>query len=81
MWFDTAYLSNSSLTDSKKDNLWDEKYERKKVLKFGSGVGTFTMHLADGVGSEGETIATDLSKKPLLCSLTEGKRSEFLDCR
>ncbi len=48
--------------------------EGKTVLEFGSGVGTFTMHLAEEVGAEGEIIATDLSEKSL--SLLEDRLKE-----
>ncbi len=39
--------------------------ERKRVLDYGAGVGTLTVHLADKVGKEGTVIATDLSAKNL----------------
>jgi basic amino acid/polyamine antiporter, APA family len=37
--------------------------EKKRILEFGSGVGSLTMHLAEAVGREGMIFATELSKK------------------
>lgn len=37
----------------------------KKILDFGSGVGTLTKHLMKHVGTEGHIVATDMSKRNL----------------
>ncbi len=39
--------------------------EQKRVLEYGAGVGTFTLHIAERVGPRGTVIATDLSAKNL----------------
>ena len=38
-------------------------FEEKRVLDYGAGVGTLTLHLAKAVGPKGKIYATDLSKK------------------
>ncbi len=42
-----------------------QDFERKKILEYGAGVGTFTLHLAEAVGPEGKIYATDISEKNL----------------
>ncbi len=37
----------------------------KEIVEFGSGVGTFTMHLAEEVGPQGSVVAIDLSRMNL----------------
>ncbi len=40
-------------------------YKNKKILEFGSGVGSLTMYLAEEVGSDGKVFAIDFSRKNL----------------
>jgi APA family basic amino acid/polyamine antiporter len=42
--------------------LFKNHLKGKTVLEYGAGVGTFTMDLADAVGSRGRVIATDISR-------------------
>lgn len=41
------------------------KYKNKKILEFGSGIGSLTTLLADKVGSKGKIYAVDFSEKNL----------------
>lgn len=42
-----------------------KELEEKRVLDYGAGVGTLTMHLAEKVGPRGKVYATDISAKNL----------------
>jgi amino acid transporter/phospholipid N-methyltransferase len=50
--------------------------EDKKVLDYGAGIGTLTLHLADLVGPNGRVYATDISAKniDILHKRLEGKK-------
>ncbi len=51
--------------------------ENKKILDYGAGVGTLTLHLAKAVGPRGKIYATDLSEKSLAILRGRAKRKGF----
>lgn len=60
LWLENFFLPKSI----RKEILsYFKDIEGKKVLDYGAGVGTLTLHLAEAVGPNGKIYATDLSEK------------------
>lgn len=78
LWFEDILLPKSMRKNILRvfHNLKD-----MRVLEFGSGVGTLTMHLAEAVGPKGEVLAVDLSKKNLNVLEKRLKKSNFKHIR
>jgi ubiquinone/menaquinone biosynthesis C-methylase UbiE len=62
MWFEDFLLPKKVRKEI--TNLFED-LETKRVLEYGAGVGTLTIHLANIIGPKGKIFATDLSKKNL----------------
>ncbi len=69
--FDRFFILKSVMTE-----IFDllEGERGKKILDFGAGVGTLTLHLANEVGEEGRVYAVDFSKKSLEIAQTRSEK-------
>jgi basic amino acid/polyamine antiporter, APA family len=57
-------------------DLFRGHFKGKRVVEFGSGVGTFTLHLADEVGPQGRVTAIDFSESNLAILRKRAQRKD-----